>query len=116
MLRNIRRVVALEPESETKSDLKPDPTSNSNLKSKSNSNSKSIPSTKKKKSGGGGKENGRKSTLCVVCSDEEANHIVIPCGHIAVGSDCAAKVRESRKCPFCGHQITNIIKCFHVGL
>jgi len=59
---------------------------------------------------------GQAATLCVVCSDEEANHIMIPCGHIAVGSNCLRKVDKSKKCPFCGQPITNRIKCFHVGL
>merc|ERR1712156_1302210 len=95
ILRNIERVVALKP----KLDQTETPKANEKAKG---SRMRKQKSAKKK--------------LCVICSDEEANYITIPCGHIAVGSKCVRKVEESKKCAFCGHSITNIIKCFHVGL
>jgi len=63
-----------------------------------------------------GQQQQQQQQLCVICSDGEANHIMIPCGHIAVCSNCVQHVKEHKKCPFCGNHITNVIKCFHVGL
>jgi len=62
------------------------------------------------------KKGKRKSHMCVICNENEANYIAIPCGHIAVCPKCVELVKKQNKCAFCGQKITNIIKCFHVGV
>ena len=36
---------------------------------------------------------------CVVCLEEKANHIIMPCAHLCVCADCAMRVED--KCPVC---------------
>ena len=39
--------------------------------------------------------------LCVICDDNAADHIFIPCGHICVCGSCATKFAGNSKCPLC---------------
>ncbi|KAF8170672.1 hypothetical protein K438DRAFT_1853671 [Mycena galopus ATCC 62051] len=43
-----------------------------------------------------------RSGLCVICQDEEANMVVVDCGHLAMCKECSAGVMSSsRACPLC---------------
>ena len=53
---------------------------------------------------------------CVLCNDEAANYVMIPCGHVAVGTRCVAGVKQSGKCVVCGNPIRNCIQCFQNGV
>ncbi|KAH8113945.1 hypothetical protein DFH11DRAFT_1598397 [Phellopilus nigrolimitatus] len=47
-----------------------------------------------------------RSGLCVVCQDEEANMVIIDCGHLALCRACADLIwSSSRECPLCRTRI-----------
>jgi hypothetical protein len=52
------------------------------------------------------------STVCVVCLERTADHVVIPCGHLCLCGDCAQKVVASKSvcCPVGRCAIHSIVK------
>jgi len=47
------------------------------------------------------------TTLCVICQDEEANIVIISCGHMALCRGCSDTIMEStRHCPLCRIEIS----------
>ncbi|ETO10059.1 inhibitor of apoptosis 1, diap1 [Reticulomyxa filosa] len=55
------------------------------------------------------------ANLCIVCYNEKADRICLPCGHLCLGKDCESQVKESHKCAFCGQDLKDIIKVYTVG-
>eukprot|EP00035_Acanthoeca_spectabilis_P011359 m.199692 g.199692 ORF g.199692 m.199692 type:complete len:361 (+) comp15323_c0_seq1:73-1155(+) len=50
---------------------------------------------------------------CVVCIDNEASFVIVPCGHVCLCEECKdALVAGSRKCPKCRGAIDNTFKVF----
>lgn len=50
--------------------------------------------------------------MCIVCMDEEKDHLFLPCKHLVCCGGCAKKImqqREQRSCPFCRAPIENDI-------
>lgn len=47
-------------------------------------------------------------TECVVCYDRQINTCLLPCGHVALCSVCAQKVK-SKGCPICRSEISSTI-------
>ena len=57
-------------------------------------------------------EEGKK---CVICMDNEKDHVIIPCGHIAICGECKEGCYdgyEDEKCPICRSEISSIIKTY----
>ncbi len=52
----------------------------------------------------------RGKTNCAVCLDRDADHIILPCCHIALCEECSAKKYSS--CPMCRGAIESIRKTF----
>jgi hypothetical protein len=53
---------------------------------------------------------------CVVCLDEEQNHIVVPCGHFCLCEGCASKVGAAGgECPVCRTPATLILRVWRVS-
>lgn len=54
---------------------------------------------------------------CVVCMDQPISTCLRPCGHIALCSKCAARLRQSRPaaCPICRSQIESVLTTNEVG-
>jgi len=49
--------------------------------------------------------------LCVVCMSEEANIVVLPCGHMSLCESCATALKEqTNKCPICRQKVESAIK------
>ncbi|EFC43563.1 predicted protein [Naegleria gruberi] len=49
--------------------------------------------------------------LCVVCMSEEANTVVLPCGHMSLCEGCATALKEqTNKCPICRQKVESAIK------
>jgi len=47
-----------------------------------------------------------RSSLCVICQDEEANIAIVDCGHLAMCKACSDLVMtSSRECPLCRTRI-----------
>jgi len=47
-----------------------------------------------------------RSGLCIICQDEEANMVVVDCGHLAMCRSCSDLVmNSSRECPMCRTRI-----------
>jgi len=47
-----------------------------------------------------------RSGLCVICTDEEANIVIVDCGHLAMCRNCSDLVmKSSRECPLCRTRI-----------
>jgi hypothetical protein len=47
---------------------------------------------------------------CIVCMSNEKNVVFAPCGHYALCTDCAIKIKNSSgKCPICRTTIMSII-------
>ena len=50
---------------------------------------------------------------CTVCFNPPKTHVLVPCGHLCVCSDCAARiVNDSRECPQCRSLVTHTYKVF----
>ena len=51
---------------------------------------------------------------CVICLEDRADHMVVPCNHVAFCQSCAAPAmnRDERRCPLCRKNIERIIKIF----
>lgn len=48
---------------------------------------------------------------CVICLDQPASMICIPCGHICVCESCKAQMTK-KKCPVCNQHVKNIYKVY----
>ena len=54
-------------------------------------------------------------SLCVICHDREAEHAVIPCGHLCLCSDCSTDYRSlgvSQSCPLCRGTVQGTLKIY----
>mmetsp|Transcript_19807 Transcript_19807/g.45387 ORF Transcript_19807/g.45387 Transcript_19807/m.45387 type:complete len:455 (-) Transcript_19807:74-1438(-) len=53
---------------------------------------------------------------CVICHDKEADHAVIPCGHLCLCSDCSTDYRSlfgvSQTCPLCRGIVQGTLKIY----
>lgn len=50
---------------------------------------------------------------CVVCMDNDKNHVIVPCGHACLCGECADLFKNSeQKCPLCKADIMTITKIF----
>mmetsp|Transcript_36583 Transcript_36583/g.109926 ORF Transcript_36583/g.109926 Transcript_36583/m.109926 type:complete len:227 (-) Transcript_36583:631-1311(-) len=53
----------------------------------------------------------RTSATCVVCLDEDATEVVVPCGHLCLCKGCAELVKERRVCPMGRCFVGDIVTC-----
>tara|TARA_B100000780_G_scaffold197335_1_gene139396 strand:+ start:32 stop:937 length:906 start_codon:yes stop_codon:yes gene_type:complete len=52
---------------------------------------------------------------CVICMSETATNAMVPCGHLALCSSCAAGMKAANKkhrCPMCKSEIQSFLKIF----
>jgi len=50
---------------------------------------------------------------CVICTDNETTHIVVPCGHKCLCEDCSKSFpMQMMKCPMCRVDIGSVIRVF----
>ena len=65
---------------------------------------------------GGGKQY-NKSQMCCVCTVNEVNTCLVPCGHLVYCKDCGKKSFDhTDKCPICRQKIVTIVTTFPAGL
>jgi hypothetical protein len=50
------------------------------------------------------------NVACVVCITEEATHVIVPCGHLALCADCCSG--PIRRCPLCRQRCEQKIRLF----
>lgn len=50
--------------------------------------------------------------LCCICSNEKANYVFINCGHLSLGDECYAKLKEA-KCPICNQLAESVVKIYY---
>ena len=56
-------------------------------------------------------------SLCVVCMDEEANGVVLPCGHLCGCEACLKMLLDSGSpCPICRAHMNSVVKVFQSGV
>lgn len=56
-------------------------------------------------------------SLCVVCMDEEANGVVLPCGHLCGCEPCLQILLNSEAtCPICRAHMNSVVKVFQSGV
>lgn len=56
-------------------------------------------------------------SLCIVCMDEEADGVVLPCGHLCGCELCLNTLLNSgATCPICRGHINSIVKVFQSGI
>ena len=48
---------------------------------------------------------------CVVCLNEEANIVFIPCGHVCTCSSCSSQLQD--KCPMCRQDFTSRVRVYN---
>ena len=54
---------------------------------------------------------------CVICMDEEADFLIIPCGHKCGCRGCLNHLKDSSgKCPICRTQIQSLVQVFSAGI
>jgi len=54
-----------------------------------------------------------KEVTCVICFDDIATHAMVPCGHLALCSGCAAGMQatdKSNRCPMCKSNIQSFMR------
>lgn len=49
---------------------------------------------------------------CVLCLDRDVTHAFVPCGHLAICSECVPTDRFHKECPVCHAHIYYIMKIF----
>ena len=47
--------------------------------------------------------------LCKICLKNDANIVIIPCGHIITCNNC---IMSLTKCPICRHEILTCVKSY----
>jgi adenylate kinase len=53
---------------------------------------------------------------CIICMDEDASHLVLPCGHQCGCFECLSAEQKMRgKCPICLTTISGLIRVFRSG-
>ncbi|CAF4516800.1 unnamed protein product, partial [Didymodactylos carnosus] len=56
-------------------------------------------------------------SLCVVCMDEEADEVVLPCGHLCGCEPCLQMLlNNGAKCPICRAHMNSVVKVFQSGV
>ena len=56
-------------------------------------------------------------SLCIVCMDEEADGVVLPCGHLCGCEPCLKMLLNSgAKCPICRAHMNSVVKVFQSGI
>ena len=56
-------------------------------------------------------------TLCVVCMDDEADGVILPCGHLCGCEPCLQILLNSEpKCPICRARMNSVVKVFQSGV
>ena len=56
-----------------------------------------------------------KEVECVICCSETATQAMVPCGHLALSSGCAAGMKASNKnnrCPMCKSDIQSFLRIY----
>jgi hypothetical protein len=55
---------------------------------------------------------------CVVCWEETADHVLIPCGHVCLCVSCSKHLRNTlrNKCPVCNGIVQQALKIFGAGI
>lgn len=48
--------------------------------------------------------------LCIVCMEDSASHVVVPCGHLALCQRCSGLA--STRCPLCRQDAERVIRVF----
>ena len=52
--------------------------------------------------------------LCIVCMDGARDHVMIPCGHIAVCGECKDEYKgDDAVCPLCRAKVDMVVKTFN---
>jgi len=55
--------------------------------------------------------------VCCICTLQEVNTVIAPCGHAAYCSECADRSKQyCSRCPVCRQEITSIITVYKAGL
>lgn len=57
-------------------------------------------------------------SVCVICLDAAATHVVVPCGHLALCATCVTAFEAASpagSCPLCGQVRERIVKMFRPG-
>lgn len=58
--------------------------------------------------------------LCVLCWDREADHVLVPCGHLCLCRNCSRREVLSGglkgECPVCKSKIDQAVKVFRAGV
>jgi hypothetical protein len=50
---------------------------------------------------------------CCVCLENQASHVMVPCGHVCVCHSCEGVVTNGDKlCPICRVPVTTVVKVF----
>lgn len=54
---------------------------------------------------------------CIMCLDEEASHVFVPCGHMVYCDDCVEERRKDKKkrimkCPICRGDMKSILRVY----
>lgn len=52
----------------------------------------------------------RQDGQCIVCMDEVATHVMVPCGHLALCQQCSGLT--SSRCPLCRQPAERVIRVF----
>lgn len=53
---------------------------------------------------------------CIVCWENPADHVLVPCGHICLCTECVKNKAHGSKCPHCRAAYTSVYKCYPAGV
>ena len=86
----------------------------SKTKEKSKNNDKDKTEEKEKEKDNGEKQDSEKEDdLCLVCEENKAIMVYVPCGHLVICQTCSTQLsKESHKCIVCRADYQSIIKTF----
>jgi hypothetical protein len=91
--------------------------SNGGDKNEINDNNPAQETTKKDKSSSKNRNN---KELCVICWDNKADHVFIPCGHLCICASCSRKAEYLgccyKKCPVCQQSYERAMRVYHTGV
>jgi len=55
--------------------------------------------------------------MCCICTTQEVNTVIAPCGHAAYCNECAERSKQyCNRCPLCRQEISSIITVYKAGL